>query len=290
MPSRCAIATSADYANLIPEELPVLDAFRRHGIDAAPVIWSDESVNWAAYDAVVIRTTWDYTRRVDEFLRWVDRVAAQTLLINDAAIIRWNAHKRYLLDLREHGVTLPRTAIRRAGQPLNLDAFFTTERVDAAVVKPAVGAGGHYTCVIAASDPPEQRQPAIDLSRQRDVVIQQFMPQVRTDGEISVILLDGEFSHAVRKLPATGEFRVQERFGGSIEPFDPPRDLVETAQRIAAMTPVPALYARVDMVQPSDGQAYLMELEVIEPSLFMSAGPRSADMLAAAVERHLRAR
>lgn len=290
MQPRCAIATSADYANLTPEESLLLDALRRRSIAPETVIWSDAGVDWASFDAILIRTTWDYTRRVAEFLDWIDRVSTQTLLLNDAAIIRWNAHKRYLLDLRNRGVTLPRTAIRRAGDPLDLDAFFAAERVEAAVVKPAVGAGGHFTYVISAADPPESRQPAIDLARERDVVIQQFVPEVRTVGEISIMLIDGEFAHAVRKLPSAAEFRVQERFGGSITPFDPPRELVETARRIAALTPAPSLYARVDMVQPPGGEPYLMELEVIEPSLYLSAGPHTAELLAAAVERRLRPR
>lgn len=288
MQHRIAIATSQEYAELPEDDRPLIAAFAALGISAEPEVWSTPNADWTAYSCLLVRSTWDYTWRYPEFLAWLDYVGMATRIINEPTLLRWNTHKRYLRDLQNRGIEIPWSSWIARGSELSLPNLFGQSGVDALVVKPAVGAGGRDTFVYRQTDAAESPREAAALVAERDVIVQEYIPSVTTDGELSLMFVDGHFTHAVRKRPAAGDFRVQERFGGTIEPCEPGPQAIDFAKRVLAATPIAPVYARVDLMQRDSGQNALIELEVFEPSMFFSYGAAAVTALADAVAKRLR--
>lgn len=245
-----ALVTWSGLRDLAADDRLLLDY-----LPARAVVWDDPAVDWSAFDAIVIRSAWDYHKRIEEFRAWVDRLdAAGASLWNPPALLRWNTHKRYLIDLAARGANVVPTLL--------------IPRSSRVVIKPAVSATAYRTEVLEPFD--------------QDMLVQPFIEEVTTCGEWSMIFFDGAFSHAVIKRARTGDFRVQHDFGGSWESAQPEPSLVEQAHDILRMIDEPWLYARVDCVV-RDGRLLLMELEMTEPSLFLDA--HSAARFAEAITR-----
>ena len=277
---RVALATSEKWPQLSPDDQPVGDELSRVGIFADYAVWSDPNVDWRAFDLVVIRSCWDYHLRLGEFLAWLDRLAERGVPVeNERAVVRWNAHKSYLLDLERKGVRIPATLLLRQGSKA---PHPETSRL---VVKPAVSASAYETHLVNDADAPAVLE---RLLAQGDVVVQEYVHEVASDGEWSLIYFDRVFSHAVRKAPKVGDFRVQEEHGGSSERGEPPASVLLVAERALAAVDEDLLYARVDVVERMSGPL-LMELELIEPSLFLRMDPAAASRFAAAVRLWLTA-
>lgn len=258
----------------------VVDALRVIGIDAPWAVWDDDSVDWARFDAVVIRQTWDYPDKVDRFLAWVDAVAAATVLVNPAPVVRWNVHKGYLLDLAAAGVPIVPTTLVPAGSPVPADLPWAE-----AVVKPAVGVGGNDVERAAGG--------GVGVAGQ-DLLVQPYLASVETAGETSIIVLAGEPSHGVVKVPAPGEHRAHEHRGGTYRPVDPRDDQLEVARAawkaaVERTGETPA-FGRVDLLDDADGRPLLGELELIEPSLYLHHVPEAIDRLATAISDRTRRR
>ena len=281
-----AIVTAA-VARGVDDDLPPLTAaLSAAGLSHAVVNWDDPGVNWAAFELVVVRSVWDYTRRREELLAWAERVAALTRIANPARVLRWNSDKRYLGDLDRAGVPVVPTAFAAPGEPVDWpDA-------DEVVVKPAVSAGAldteRYTDRGAA---------AAHVARLhgdgRTAMVQPYLRAVEADrAETLLVMLGGAFSHALRKGPllvpglqVVEGLYVEE----DIRPATPTEAELQAAE--AALAAVPGggedlLYARVDLVGGEDGPV-LMELELVEPSLFLTHAPGGADRVAGAITRRL---
>lgn len=270
VPIRLALATSrlstTDDQSLIRE-------LRRFGVVAETVVWSDENTDWSSFAGVVIRSCWDYHLRLAEFLEWVDRVdAAGVMLINSPVLVRWNSSKRYLAELAAHGFVMPDTIIIPQGASSNeiTAAINALSSHDALVAKPAVSASA---CDTWRMDLPLAQANLDKIGRMcltADVVLQNYVKTITVHGELSLVFFDGEFSHAVCKRPCADEFRVQSEFGGTVVPVRPSLPLQTHAHSILKTLPEMPVYARVDGVQVDDAFV-LMELELIEPELFLSA-------------------
>jgi glutathione synthase/RimK-type ligase-like ATP-grasp enzyme len=234
------------------------------------VVWNDPTADWAGYDAVWIRSTWDYTERYAAFLDWLDVVEAATDVWNPAPVMRWNSHKSYLLDLAERGVDVVPTTLVREGDTLVLDRILDEQGWTDAVVKPAVSVGAigasRVHRVDAAGWTPEPHL--------GDLLVQPLMAGV-AEGETSMIAIDGQVTHAVRKIPEAGDFRVHVEYGGREVVHQPEPAELELAARALEAVGRPLLYARVDCVATEEGPR-LMELELIEPSLFLPLAPPAA--------------
>jgi glutathione synthase/RimK-type ligase-like ATP-grasp enzyme len=267
-------------------DMPLLvDALARRGATACVSVWNDPAVDWSAASITVLRSTWDYHAAHDAFLAWADNVDRRTRLHNPPALIRWNSHKSYLLDLERAGLPVVPTRILRAGDAVDartLAAGFACERL---VLKPAVSLDGHGVFAGRAGDA-ETDSVLHGLLTSGDVVVQPFVAGVVERGEISVTFIEGVACHAVRKRPAAGDFRVQTRLGGSVEPSSMPGAAAVIGERALATLADAPLYARVDLVEDAGGFR-ITELELIEPSLFMSFAPRTADVLAQAILRRI---
>jgi hypothetical protein len=248
-------------------------ALSRRGLSAAFVCWDDPDARWPAAGIAVLRSTWDYFERLDAFLGWADYVDSVTVLRNDISMITWNAHKQYLLELERQGIAIVPTRLVRAGERAELGPGDH-------VVKPAVSGGAERTVRFAS-------QVDLDaLSATDDTLVQPYLDTIETRGELSIVCIEGVVSHVVRKVPAGGDFRSQEEHGAavtSLDVDDSHRTLASSA--LALLDSVP-LYARVDAIDTGAG-LQLMELELIEPTLWFRWHPPAAEVLAASIEAQL---
>ena len=273
------LVTATDMPKADPETPLLAAALRERGVDA-PIVGWDADHPWGEADLVVLRSPWDYVDRLEEFLSWCDDVAATTRLTNSATTVRWNAHKGYLQSLIELGVPTVPTLLVAAGAALpDLAGVFP----DAAelVVKPAVSVGANGTERGQASSEALQHH-LRDLTSSVDALVQPLVESVLREGETSLLFAGGLFSHAIRKIPAPGDFRVQDHHGGSVHTHEATNAEMTVAARALAAAPEPASYARVDLVA-IDGQPMVMELELIEPELFLRMDPDAPGRFAEAL-------
>lgn len=253
------------------------------------VPWRARGVRWERFAGVVIRTPWDYPEDPPGFVRALERVEASGVpLANPLALVRANLRKTYLLELGRRGCPVPRTEVVGALDAATLAAFVRSAGEHGAVVKPVVGASGWEAFRVQAGDPTGAER-ALRALAGREVLLQPFLPSVLSRGERSLVYFAGAFSHALDKVPVAGEFRVQEEHGGVVEGVVPDARSLEIAERIVALLePIP-LYARVDLVWDTAGPV-LMELELIEPSLYLRTNPEGPARFAAAVDAWARGR
>ena len=273
--------------NVLQEDTAVLTALTAHGLQVSRLAWDDPTVDWRQTRSVLFRTTWDYFDRWPEFSAWLDTVRTQTRLINPEALITWNLDKRYLITLAAQGIPVVPTRYIPRGDPTPLAARLAAEGWAEAVVKPAISGAGRDTFRVPAPPEPAHTRRYRALLDAEDMLLQPFLPSILTAGEVSVIVIDGAVTHAVRKVAAEGEFRVQDDHGGRVLSHTPTPDEIAVAEAaVAACQPAP-LYARVDLVRLPDNTPAIMELELVEPELFFRFAPHAAERLAAAVARVL---
>lgn len=282
-----AFATSRDLPHATPDDQLAVDALRRRGIAVEPVVWDDPAVAWSAFDQVVIRSTWDYHLKPDLYERWLRGfLATPEQLRNPPESVLANLDKRYLRVLAERGAPIIPTAWVDRGPQRPLRDLLQANDWDQVVIKPAVSASAHGTwrTTLAKADSDEPRFAAQAMAS--DLLIQPFIPEIATRGEWSLVFIDGDFCHAVIKLPAGGDFRVQGEYGGRSIAATPTPELIAQAAAILALVDGadhrPILYARIDGVETADGFR-LMELEINEPALYFKHSKDAAERFAAAI-------
>ncbi|HVE73881.1 MAG TPA: hypothetical protein VNA30_02155 [Mycobacteriales bacterium] len=280
-----ALATAAAFG-LADEDVLLVDALACLGLTAESCVWDDPTVDWASYRMCVIRSTWDYFPKLPQFLAWTKRVSGTTTLHNDAELVAWNCDKRYLAELAAQGIPTIETEYVEAGASGTLGAVLGERGWERAVVKPAVDGGAKHLFTVDGPPTPEQEAAFVQLVTAGVVLVQPFLDTVVGNGELSVFLFDGQLSHAVRKRPAPGDFRVQPEWGASSELVAPEAADLAAVDAVVSTLAEPPLYARVDLIRDG-GEHLLMELEVIEPRLFLDVAPGSADRFAAAIAARL---
>lgn len=281
--TRIALATAEQYAELPDDDRLAIAAFERLGARAVPAVWSDAGARWDDFDAVVVRSCWDYHLRQPEFLAWVDRVEAMGVpMLNPPAVLRWNSDKRYLRELSERGVRVAPTRWIEGDGGETLGDLLQEAGWDHAVVKPAISASAHDTWRTSRAQAAADESRFASARSRGALMVQRFLPEVERGGEWSIVFLGGTFSHGVVKRPKAGDFRVQHEHGGSAERAAPGEHLIEAALRAIGEAPAPLVYARVDGCEV-DGELVLMELEALEPSLFLGLHPSAPARLAEAV-------
>lgn len=276
------LATCAEFPAGEPLGELLVDELAARGLTACWVRWDDPAVEWASASVVVVRSPWDYERRRDEFLTWADEVQAVTRLVNPAGVLRWNTDKQYLLELQDGGLPVVPTLTAAAEDDLQL----AIAACDRAVVKPRVGAGGRGVVLF---DGEPGGAPGLDESRlgPGPWVVQPLVESVRTEGELSVFVLGGRAVSQVQKLPADGDIRVQESYGGRSVAVPLTSEAGELATRAVTLAErllaTELTYARADLMRLGDGTLALSELEVAEPGLYLDVVPENAGHFAAAV-------
>ncbi len=283
-----ALITSNGLPLLHDDDRLLVAALAKLGIFGQPAVWSAAGIDWEAFDALVIRSPWDYFLRVAEFRAWLAaRRASGDRLCNAGEILEWNFDKQYLAELAAAGVLIVPTIVVSARDRPDIVALARERGWDEIVVKPTISGGGYATHRFRL-DAAEQYRDVIALTLlDRGLMIQPFLSEIMSEGELSLLFFDGVFSHAVRKRPQNGDYRVQFQYGGTVEHTDVRTEWVEAARTCIAAAPALPTYARVDGVTV-DGQFMLMELEIFEPLMFLSHHPLAAERFARAIHRSLK--
>jgi glutathione synthase/RimK-type ligase-like ATP-grasp enzyme len=279
-----ALASCVSLPEPDADMAPLLAALRAAGLSAEAMGWDDAEAfaTFAAARVVLLRSTWNYSLRPGDFLDWIERTARATRFFNAAETIRWNAHKSYLLDLQARGVpTVPTTLLRR-GDATPLRDVMRVHGASRVVVKPAVSGGSRETMRVEAATLDAGEAHLRKLAAREDVLVQPYLDSVEGHGERALVWIDGELTHAVRKSP---------RFIGDEERVSPAVPIADDEAAVAraalAVAPTPLLYARIDVARDANGAPRVMELELIEPSLFFAQGPAALARLVAALRRQL---
>ncbi len=286
-----AIATCAQFPDLEEDDRLLLPSLAARGVDAIPAVWTDASVDWSSFDAVVLRSTWDYFDRRPQFLDWLEAVEAHARVVNPRPLVAWNTDKTYLRELAAAGVPVVPTQFVDPGT--DVAAWRPPAGESGFVVKPAVSAGSRDTMRYrAGSDEAARAHVGRLLAAGRTVMVQPYLDAVDDLGETALLYFDGVFSHAIRKgpllKPEVDGARVADLYlAEDISPRAPSAEELATAERALAAVPgaQAPTYARVDLVPGPDGSSVLLELELTEPSVFLGYADGAADRLAAALVR-----
>ena len=250
--------------------------------EVTPVSWRRQDVDWSQFEVVVIRTTWDYHLDLDAFLRVLERIdGSGARLANPLALVRWNARKTYLRDLLYEGLPVVPTVWGASPDSADVEGLFDELESEEIVIKPVISASAHDTFRLRRGS--DAAKIAATFSG-RETMAQPFVASIVEEGEQSLFYFGGEYSHAIRKTPKAEDFRVQEEHGGLIVPAELPIGLVELGRRYLKSLDQPTLYARVDLVRLPSGDHALMELELIEPSLYFRMDPGSPRRFARALD------
>ena len=281
-------AAAADdwyLANILREDQLLADALRRHGLASMRVDWARPDIDWSRFRLAVFRTTWDYFDRFDEFTAWLARAEQQTALCNRPSIIRWNMDKHYLGDLEAKGIPIVPCRFIERGAAITLAELLDATRWHDAIIKPCVSGGARHTYRVNRANAAQIDAVVRPLLAAESFILQPFMRDIVERGEDTLVVLNGRYTHAVRKSVKPGDFRVQDEHGGRVRAHEPTPDQIELAERaMGACDPAPA-YGRVDMVRDNEGRLAVMELELIEPELWLRTHPSAALPLAEAIAR-----
>ncbi|WP_395078141.1 RimK family alpha-L-glutamate ligase [Flavobacterium sp.] len=271
-----ALLTCQKLPNLLETENQLIPKLAKHNIVAKAVIWNDETINWEDYHVLIFRNTWDYYEKQIEFDNWLDKIQKLGIkTLNSIAIINKNKHKFYLRELQQLGFTILPTIFIEKTKELNLKKFIPNHWKKA-VIKPAYSAGSYQTELFDISEIDIINQKYQNIAPQKELLLQEFMPEIQTLGETSFIFFNKKFSHAVNKKPIEGEFRIQVQYGGKYKLVQPNQDIIEKAQKIVNTFSEDLLYARVDGIIIGN-EIYLMEIECIEPDLYFNLAENSID-------------
>jgi glutathione synthase/RimK-type ligase-like ATP-grasp enzyme len=280
---RCAFLTLHDPTGYVIDDEHAREPLRTMGCEMEMVPWDSEGAAWEDYAIVVIRSPWDWVHAPQRFVEVLAGIDARVQLQNPLAIVRWNLDKTYLRELAARGVAIVPTIYRDRIAPAELDALLHELGTRDAVVKPVVACNAE-----GAHRLPERSVAEVETYfASRPSMTQPFVRSVIEEGEYSLFFFDGEYSHAVRKVPKAGDFRVQEEHGGAIESVVASASLREAAQAVIAAVGTKLLYARVDLVRGDRDAWWLMELEAVEPSLYLRMDPAAPERFARAIVRRL---
>ena len=237
--------------------------------------WSDPLVDWSRFSHLLIKSPWDYFDYYPEFLEWIEKLKALGIpVLNDLDTVVWNSSKEYLLEIESKGFPVIAGKILQKGSRPDLVSIRQAVLSDVVVVKPLVSGGAKNTVKIPVSDWDQFEEKVIELVASEDFLVQPFIPEVAEVGEYSLIFFNRKFSHAVLKTPARSDFRVQHYFGGTIQEIQPSEEMLNSCQKLVDEFAAKTLYARVDGVEIG-GVFHLMELELIEPYLFLALSEKA---------------
>jgi len=282
---QCAFLTLDEPGDFVIDDEHAIAPLRDLGWQVSTVSWRQTRRAWSEFDIVIIRSTWDYWNDVPAFLDTLERINGETRLANRLELVRWNLAKTYMIDLQHRGVGTVPTLWADSLEPDFPASYQLKLGVDEIVVKPVVGANGEDAYRVSKADTAVRIQSIAARFQKRDCMIQPFMPSIIKEGEYSLFFFAGQYSHAILKKPAQAEFRSQEERGAEIRAMLPHEKLLQRAQQaMATLSPSP-LYARIDFIRDAADDFLVMELELIEPSLYLRMDPRAPGRFAASIEQ-----
>jgi glutathione synthase/RimK-type ligase-like ATP-grasp enzyme len=283
---KCAFLSMDSLNKLGCSDYLLIEPMKEIGWSVTEISWQDKYVNWNDYDAVIIRSTWNYQDYCEEFLQVLEKIDLSTaLLMNSLSLVKWNVNKNYLLTLEKKGITIIPTIWGTSYlEALLLKALdqFKSEKL---IIKPCVSANADDTFILNKDLSSENNKQALSLFSEREFMLQPFMPNIVDEGEFSLFYFNGQLSHSVLKKPKQHDFRVQEEHGGVLFRIEPEAKLLEAGIKALNKIPHSTLYARLDFVRHGDEFA-MMEAELIEPSLYFNVDKESPVRFANAFVRY----
>lgn len=282
---KCVFLTLDETGNFVIDDEHAIEPLTKLGWQVSTLSWRQTSIAWSDFDIAIIRSTWDYWNDVPTFLDTLGRINRETMLANRLDLVHWNLSKTYLRDLEEQGIGIVPTLWADSLKTGSFSEFRERLGTDEIVVKPVVGANGEDAFRVSPGDSAERLAAIAARFHSRDCMIQPFMPNIIDEGEFSLFFFAGEYSHAILKTPAESEFRSQEEHGAEIRSVRPEGGLLIRAQQaLETVSPSP-LYARIDFVRNDMDDFLVMELEMIEPSLYLRMDPQAPGRFAEAINR-----
>lgn len=272
----CFLSMDVDDAEafFVYDDMLIPD-FNAAGYEVETVSWRSNTVNWSDYDHVIVRSPWDYQQAPEAFIACLEAIeTSSATLHNPLSLMKWNIEKTYLKELAEKGVPIVPTVWADTYSPAWFDAQFKALGSDELVIKPALSANSDDTFRIHQSQSDGFHKQLSALFENRLLMVQPFLASVVEEGEYSLFYFGGAYSHTLLKQPAAGDFRVQEEHGGQLSAFSPTPDMLTACEAALGAMPTDYLYARVDLIRVG-GEWAIMELELIEPSLYFNIDPAS---------------
>ncbi|BFP43334.1 hypothetical protein FGF1_41790 [Flavobacteriaceae bacterium GF1] len=276
--------------NVVLEDGLVAKALKNEGLNLDIKSWSDPLFDWNSTDYVLIRTPWDYFERFEDFMAWFQTTSKKTKFINSEALVHWNIDKNYLKELRDKGIRLPNTYFIPSSSNGSLEEAMALaeqqfgHKCTTWVLKPCIAAGAFNTYKFSTEEAKGYQDRYKKLIQKKDFMLQEFQQSIVRKGEISLMLFNGVYSHAVLKKAKAGDFRVQDDYGGTVELYEASNKEIAFAQQVVQVCKEMPLYARVDILEDNRGKLALAELEIFEPELWFRFKPDSAKALAHSIK------
>ncbi len=266
--------------NIVQERNLIMDALRAKGLTVEVTNWDNPDYNWSQTRAVVFRTIWDYFERYDEFEVWMENTRSKTQFINSFNLVKWNIDKHYLTDLEKAGIAIVPTVFVDKDKYLSIDQVCKEKGWSDVVIKPAIAGGAFHTHKVLENERDQYEELFKKLVSERDMLIQPFIKSIASRGEASLMVFNGEYTHAILKKAKKGDYRVQDDWGGTVHDYEPSEEEIAFAKACFAACPSLPAYGRADILWDEDGSMLLGEIEVIEPELWIRHAPESAERFA----------
>lgn len=282
-----SVAPAGDwyFANILRDDELLRTALQRHGLSSVRVDWANPDIDWSRFRCAVFRSTWDYFERRQDFEAWLRHIRTRTRLCNEASLVEWNLDKHYLADLEARGIPIVPSKFIERGAATSLRELLDESGCDEAILKPCVSGAARHTYRVNRDNAPQLEAVMQRLLIDESLILQPFQASVMREGETSLMLFAGNFTHAVRKIPKSGDFRVQDDHGGTVSPHRASDAEIDLARRAIAACPSAPAYGRVDLVRDDRGDFAVMELELIEPELWLRECAPAATAFAAEIAR-----
>lgn len=275
--------------NILTEDRLLTDALEQKGFKVTRTFWDNEHFDWSNARFALFRATWDYFHRFNEFHDWLKNKTGLIQFINPYSIIQWNMNKHYLGELRKKGVNIPPTLFLEQGELSSLKELLRQTGWKKAILKPAIAGAARHAYLFDVSSVDQYQDVFQQLISTESMLLQEFQEQIVSKGEVSFMVFGGKYSHAVLKKVKSGDFRVQDDFGGSLHEYTASKEEREFVESVIAQCEVLPVYARVDVMWDNSDQLCLSELEMIEPELWFRKAPSSAEIMANAVSAYIKA-
>jgi len=269
------------------EDRLLQEALKKLGYNVSIVEWSNPEFDWSSPRICVFRSIWDYFHRYDEFSNWLNDVKDKTQFVNSIEQIIWNVDKHYLSELDQAGVPIVESYFIEKGTEISLTDLHTKLGWSKTVIKPCVSGGGRHTYLLDPSNYSEYEGIFQELISAESLMLQPFQENITTKGEVSHIVIGGKYTHSILKKAKSGDYRVQDDFGGSVHDYSATEEEIEFAEMVAKKcNPIPA-YARIDLVWDNNNELAVGEVELIEPELWFRNHPEAAVQLANEIHKRL---
>lgn len=281
--------TVDDYIqNVLTEDELLKSELESLGLKVSRKDWADPGFDWSTTRSAVFRTTWDYFDRFSEFKEWLSKVESLTQFFNPISQIKWNMDKWYLNDLRDKGIHVVETMYIRKGEKKSLRELVQASEWSDIILKPTIAGAARHTYKINVQNVADYQEIFEELIQNEDFMIQPFQYNITKKGEISFMVMDGKFTHAILKKAKSGDFRVQDDFGGTVHNYTASENEIEFAEEVVrACEPLPA-YARVDVMWDNENRLAVSEVELVEPELWFRECKEAARLLAETIARDIR--